>query len=31
MYTIPEDEKAFLQRIAWETVQEYQAQQEAVE
>jgi hypothetical protein len=26
-YTIPDEEKAFLQRIAWETVQEYQAQQ----
>ena len=26
-YTVPEEEKAFLQRIAWETVQEYQAQQ----
>jgi hypothetical protein len=28
-YTVPEEEKAFLQRIAWETVQEYQAQQGA--
>ena len=25
-YTIPDEEKAFLQRIAWETVQEYQAE-----
>ena len=27
-YAIPDEDKAFLQRIAWETVQEYQAQQQ---